>query len=151
MQNANRISYGGDTAYIFFPGKVMRIRCPRIGIGYFDLPNHKVNQQLNIPCSAREDMKRCIHGMIHIHKEFLKEVYIDFGFKNANGSVCVRLIHEKLAADYGGSIVLLAQNYGIPPPVLIGLGNGNNSNSNNYGLCHGSNGSVCSFRHNPMQ
>merc|ERR1712066_1140818 len=53
--------------------------------------------------------------MIHIHKDFLKDVYIDFGFKHENASVNVKLRHQKLNADYGGSIVLLSR---IPSPSL---------------------------------
>ena len=60
---------------------MMRMRGSRIGTGYYDVPNHKVNQELNKKCAAND---QCIHRIIHVHTDHVLDVYIDFGFKDLN-------------------------------------------------------------------
>merc|ERR1712154_258833 len=124
---------------------LVRIRCPRIGIGYADLPNHKVNMELNQNCSAKE----CIHRMIHIHKDFMKEVYIDFGLKRPhNDPVYVIMVNKKLDEDYNGAVTLMYNQ--IHRPIFPDSSN-SGTNTNNYDVIHGSNvASVSNSRHNPL-
>ena len=121
----------------------MRIKSERIGIGYYDLVRHKVNKIIYKECSP---INLCLHRMVHIHKEFLLDTYISFGFKKHHNiiNIIVTIQSEILEKDYGGEITLLntKQNQQFQQPFMIqpSINNNNNNNidnNNNYGPIRG--------------
>eukprot|EP01083_Nonionella_stella_P135667 412701_1 len=80
VQNTNRISYAPLLLVAITDNILMKIQCEIAGIVYSDLPNHKVNREADKGCFVGG----CIHRMIHIHKDFVKDVYISFGYKKSH-------------------------------------------------------------------
>eukprot|EP01083_Nonionella_stella_P157286 510509_1 len=71
-QNTNRISYAPLLLVAITDNILMKIQCEIAGIGYSDLPNHKVNREAAKACSDN-GTSGCIHRMIHTHKDFVKD------------------------------------------------------------------------------
>eukprot|EP01084_Bolivina_argentea_P290092 498240_1 len=135
-QNANRISYGPLLLVPITDNILMRIQCEIAGIGYSDLPNHKVNRESGEACSVGG----CIHRMIHIHKDFVKDVYISFGFKQPGIAtrIDVTLLSDK-------KCVTLLTIHNKPRPQQT-------PNTNNgYALCHKQTYHSSDYRHSPMK
>eukprot|EP01083_Nonionella_stella_P125820 380598_1 len=156
-QNTNRISYGPVVLIPISNNIVMRIKCNVVGVGYFDLPNHKVSQELKLRCSSADP---CIHRMIHIHQEFITDVYIDFGFKtpsvNNDTVLNVKLIHNKLKSHLNkDSVTLLSFKPTMRTPLPSHNANSNNHNQSNVGYSsyhHGSSHESSNrIRHHPFK
>eukprot|EP01083_Nonionella_stella_P157285 510507_1 len=118
----------------------MRIQCEIAGIGYSDLPNHKVNRESGEACSVGG----CIHRMIHIHKDFVKDVYISFGFKQPGIAtrIDVTLLSDK-------KCVTLLTIHNIPSPNIPSPQQTPNTN-NGYALCRNPSYHSSDYRHSPM-